>query len=144
MLVEVRTCVSTIRCTKGLIKSVDGVSLGLEQGLVTALIGESGSGEEHAVECDAALAAAEREDRCQEAASCSRARICWRCPPKAVRQFRWRQASLVFQAAQNALNPTVPIRQQLLDTVRGSRRGTRPRSAGASAGDGAAGSEPRA
>jgi peptide/nickel transport system ATP-binding protein len=34
-----------------------------------------------------------------------------------VRDFRWKKASMVFQAAQNALNPTLKIKTQILDTV---------------------------
>ncbi len=36
---------------------------------------------------------------------------------KALRQFRWKEIAIVFQAAQNALNPVMRIADQMIDTV---------------------------
>ena len=35
-----------------------------------------------------------------------------------LRRFRWRQVSIVFQSAMNALNPVMRVRDQLLDVMR--------------------------
>lgn len=36
---------------------------------------------------------------------------------EALRRYRWRDCAIVFQAAQNALNPVIPIEQQFRDTL---------------------------
>ncbi|MHB2015864.1 MAG: ABC transporter ATP-binding protein [Candidatus Xenobia bacterium] len=116
MLVDVQDLRIDYQVREGLIKSVDGVTLSLEKGLVTALIGESGSGK--STLSNAILRLLPPNGRIDP-----NSRVMFdgqnvlEMSAEGVRQFRWRQASLVFQAAQNALNPTVPIRQQLLDAV---------------------------
>ncbi|MCK4299438.1 MAG: ABC transporter ATP-binding protein, partial [Planctomycetes bacterium] len=36
---------------------------------------------------------------------------------KALRQFRWKEIAIIFQAAQNTLNPVMRIADQMIDTV---------------------------
>ena len=89
------------------------VTLEFPQGKVTALIGESGSGKTTLTGAILGLLA-------------SNARVLggsieWKGKnlleqsPEALRQFRWRNASVVFQAAQGAWNPTLTIGRQMLD-----------------------------
>ncbi|MFN8606389.1 MAG: ABC transporter ATP-binding protein [Vulcanimicrobiota bacterium] len=93
---------------------LQNVSIDFPQGQVTALIGESGSGKTTLTGAVLGLLA-------------SNARVCggrllWKeenlleQSPERLRQFRWRQASVVFQAAQGAWNPTLTIGAQMLDT----------------------------
>src|SRR5205823_1656086 len=42
-----------------------------------------------------------------------------------MRRFRWQECAMVFQAAQNALNPVARVWDQMLDTVRAHRSGPR-------------------
>lgn len=89
------------------------VHLDFPQGKVTALIGESGSGKTTLTGAVLGLLA--------NNARVLGGRIVWRGQnlleqsPEALRQFRWRHASVVFQAAQGAWNPTLTIGQQMLD-----------------------------
>jgi peptide/nickel transport system ATP-binding protein len=42
-----------------------------------------------------------------------------------MRRFRWQECAMVFQAAQNALNPVARVWDQMLDTVRAHRSARR-------------------
>ncbi len=89
------------------------VSLDFPKGKVTALIGESGSGKTTLTGAVLGLLASN--------ARVLGGRIMWdgknllEQSDEALRQFRWRRASVVFQAAQGAWNPTLPIGRQMLD-----------------------------
>lgn len=92
------------------------VSLTFQPGKVTALIGESGSGKTTLTGAVLGLLASN--------AVTLGGQIRWKgenlleASPEKLRRFRWRQASVVFQAAQGAWNPTLPIGRQMLDCCR--------------------------
>jgi len=44
-----------------------------------------------------------------------------RLPPAALRAFRWNELAIVFQSAMNALNPIMPIGEQIVDVMRAHR-----------------------
>jgi len=48
-----------------------------------------------------------------------------RLSPEEMRRFRWQECAMVFQAAQNALNPVARVWDQMLDTVRAHRAESR-------------------
>lgn len=90
------------------------VSLDFPQGQVTALIGESGSGKTTLTGAVLGLLASNARVRGGQ--------LLWKGEDllqqtsERLRQFRWRQASVVFQAAQGAWNPSLTIGAQMLDT----------------------------
>lgn len=102
------------------LRAVNDVSLELKRGKITALVGESGSGKttlaSSLIDCisePGRIAAGEisffgrdggeiRVDRLNE---------------KQLRRFRWEKTSMVFQAAQSALNPVMTVRQQFFETL---------------------------
>lgn len=89
------------------------VSIDFPKGKVTALIGESGSGKTTLTGAILGLQASNARVR--------QGRILWsgdnllQHSEESMRQFRWRRASVVFQAAQGAWNPTLTIGRQMLD-----------------------------
>ncbi|MCL5035909.1 MAG: ABC transporter ATP-binding protein [Chloroflexi bacterium] len=101
---------------EGAVKVVDGITFGVERGRVTALIGESGSGK-------STLAKAILRTNSPNAKVSKESRIIFNgenlldLSAEQIRRFRWQKAAMVFQAAQNALNPTMRIKDQLLDTM---------------------------
>jgi len=100
---------------EGAVRCVDGVQLQVPEGKVTALIGESGSGKTTLSNAVLRLLAPNARVR--------RGRILvdgvdvLGLSPEEVRRFRWHRASLVFQAAQSAFNPTLTLGEQLRDAV---------------------------
>lgn len=90
------------------------VTVDFPRGQVTALIGESGSGKTTLTGAILGLLASNARVRGGQ--------LLWKeenlleQSPERLRQFRWREASVVFQAAQGAWNPALTIGQQMLDT----------------------------
>ena len=110
---------------EGLVKSVDGVSFDVERGKITALIGESGSGKSTLTGTILRILAPNGKIG-EESQIIFDGKDILKMNKEEVRNFRWSKGSMVFQAAQNALNPTLRIKAQLLDSV--SDHGENPNS----------------
>jgi len=106
----------------GRLTAVDGVSFDLAQGEFVALVGESGSGKS-----TTALALIRL---IPPPGFIAGGRLLWwedgggepldllRLSPSRMRERRWRDIAMVFQGAQNALNPVMRIAEQMIETVR--------------------------
>ena len=99
----------------GTVKAVDGVDLEIRAGDWFALAGESGSGKStigyailRLLPPNARVTSGEIEFRGQN--------VLW-LSDEQLRQFRWERASMVFQAAMNALNPVATVGAQIMDTI---------------------------
>ena len=102
------------------LRAVDNVSLHVKRGKITALVGESGSGKttlsSSLIRCisEPGLIASgevifngkEQEDIHVE-----------KLTNQELRKFRWEKVSMVFQAAQSALNPVLTVRNQFYETL---------------------------
>ncbi|MCS6846919.1 MAG: ABC transporter ATP-binding protein [Anaerolineae bacterium] len=105
---------------RGVVKAVRGVSFELRRGETLALIGESGSGK-----TTLGLALVRLLPK---AARIKQGRIMYyrngtsqdvlALNAEQLRRFRWQECAMVFQGAQNALNPVLRIEAQFLDTAR--------------------------
>ena len=108
----------------GPLVAVDGATLELRAGESIALIGESGSGKttmglgllrllpKSAHIASGQILYRQRDGRVVDVLQQS---------TEAMRRFRWQECAMVFQAAQNALNPVARVWDQMLDTVRAHR-----------------------
>jgi peptide/nickel transport system ATP-binding protein len=115
----------------GAVHAVDNVSFTLARGQVLGLAGESGSGKSTLAYAIARLLRPPAEvvqgqviycPRPSHAASVPGARPdpvnVLELTPNELRAFRWRQLSIVFQSAMNALNPVMDIGKQIGDVLR--------------------------
>jgi len=114
-LLEIRNLTLHYGVTKGAVQAVDKVSLSLDRGESLGIVGESGCGKS-----SVAMA------------------IMKLMPPNAVivggeilfkgenillkndeeiRRIRWKEISMVFQAAMNALNPVISVADQIIEAI---------------------------
>jgi peptide/nickel transport system ATP-binding protein len=131
-LVELRELVVEYVGAERRVRAVDGVSLSVAPGEIVGLAGESGCGKStvaHALlqilRFPAELTAGSIVFQGRDLASLSE---------RELRRFRWRNVSLVFQSAMNALNPVLRVGDQFVDMMR-AHEPVRKRDALARAGD---------
>ncbi|MBO0995766.1 ABC transporter ATP-binding protein [Bacillus sp. SD088] len=105
---------------EGTVQAVRDVSLRIPKGKVTALVGESGSGKStlastllRMVSAPGTISADSIQVDGQDVTKMSE---------KQLLNYRWSEVSMVFQAAQNSLNPVVTIGEQFVETYRAHRK----------------------
>jgi peptide/nickel transport system ATP-binding protein len=122
-VLSVRGLCIEYRTAAGPVHAVSGASFDLHAAESIALIGESGSGKTtlglgllRLLPSSAAMRGEvqyrRRDDKVVDVLS---------LPAEDMRRFRWQECAMVFQAAQNTLNPVARVWDQMLDTVRAHR-----------------------
>jgi len=101
---------------RGPVRAVDGVSFQIRPGEVVGLAGESGSGKSTIAQAilrilqpPAVITGGRVEFGGRDILAMS---------DDDLEQFRWRDVSMVFQSAMNALNPVMTIGEQIVDAIR--------------------------
>jgi peptide/nickel transport system ATP-binding protein len=113
-LLDVRQLTVQYPTRHGAVRAVDGVSFTLEHGQVLGLVGESGCGKTTTA---LALMGLLPEDARVSGAVRFDARDLVRLPPEDLRRVRWREISMVFQGAMNALNPVYTVEEQIVEAI---------------------------
>jgi peptide/nickel transport system ATP-binding protein len=116
-LLEVRDLRTHFKLDRGWVKAVDGVSFDLADGEALGLAGESGCGK--TTTALSMIRLLPENGRIRMGSSIKLFGI--DLVPKTERQlqrYRWREISIVFQGAMNALNPVIRVRDQIAEPVR--------------------------
>jgi len=129
-LLEVKHLSVDYESARGSVHAVDDVSFTIERGQILGLAGESGSGKSTLAYAIARLLQPPAvvtqgqvlyHPRIREADGVSKdaaAVDVLALNPAQLRAFRWRELSIVFQSAMNALNPVLDIGIQITDVLR--------------------------
>jgi peptide/nickel transport system ATP-binding protein len=115
-LLEVRDLQTHFRLRNGWVRAVDGVSFGLADGEALGLAGESACGKTTTALSLMKLLPGNGRIRGGNVELFGIDLV-----PKsevAMQRYRWREISIVFQGAMNALNPVIRVRDQIAEPIR--------------------------
>ena len=108
------------------VRAVDGVDLEIRAGEILGLAGESGCGK--TTVANAAMQILRPPARLVSGTVAFRGESLVGKSDEELRRFRWRNVSMVFQSAMNALNPVMRVGDQFVDAMRAHERIDRRRS----------------
>ncbi len=114
-LLEVENLSTCFHTTKGQLMAVNGVSFDLEYGEALGMVGESGCGKTTCALSIARLLPKEGE--------VTGGRILLEgvdlalMPEEEIRKRRWKDVSVIFQGAMNALNPVMKVGDQIAEAI---------------------------
>ena len=115
-VLEVENLHTQFPVKRGTVKAVNGVDLRIEPGEVVGLVGESGSGK--SVLADSVVGIVEEPGEIVEGDVRFNGESLLSMSDAERQQIRGGQVSMVFQDPMNSLNPTLPVGEQIAETVR--------------------------
>ena len=105
---------------RGPVRAVDRVSFDLERGEILGVAGESGCGKSTVAQ--ALLRILPPPAVISGGQALFEGRDLLALDEDELRELRWQRISMVFQSAMDALNPVIPVGEQIRDTLRAHRR----------------------
>jgi peptide/nickel transport system ATP-binding protein len=132
--VEIRTSAPALLELRGLTvdygraRAVDGVDLTVHEGEILGLAGESGCGK--TTIANAVMQILRPPGRISGGSIVFRGEDLVGKSDEDMRRFRWRNVSMVFQSAMNALNPVMRVGDQFVDAMRAHERIDKKRALG--------------
>jgi peptide/nickel transport system ATP-binding protein len=124
--VESRTSAAALLELRGLTvdygraRAVDGIDLDIHEGEILGLAGESGCGK--TTVANAVMQILRPPGRISGGSVVFRGEDLVGKSDEEMRRFRWRNVSMVFQSAMNALNPVMRVGDQFVDAMRAHER----------------------
>jgi peptide/nickel transport system ATP-binding protein len=113
-IIEIRNLSIEFPLRAGTVHAVNNVDFALRRGSIAALVGESGSGK--TTMASVILNVLSSPGVISSGEVLYEGEDILKFRPEKLRQYKWTEVAMVFQAAQNALNPLMTIREQMLET----------------------------
>lgn len=114
-IVEVRDLSIEFPLRYGTLHVVNNVNFDIPRGKITALVGESGSGK--STMAMAILNVVSNPGLIKNGSVYFNGEDVLKYDKNQLMKYKWNKVSMVFQAAQNALNPVMLIKDQIIETV---------------------------
>jgi peptide/nickel transport system ATP-binding protein len=111
---------SGLAVSYGDVRAVDGIDLTISPGEIVGLAGESGCGK--STVANAVMQILRPPARIDAGHILFRGEDLTGKSQEELRRFRWRNVSMVFQSAMNALNPVTRVSDQFIDMMRAHER----------------------
>ena len=116
ILISVRNLTVTFRVPRGILVAVDRANLDIRKGEILALVGESGCGK--TVLAHSLLNIVDPNGEIKSGKILFKNEIdVLSLPEEELRKFRWKKVAIIFQAAQNSLNPVMRVYEHAVDTT---------------------------
>lgn len=116
IILEYRDICVDFPLKRGVLRACDHVTLPVKRGEILGVVGESGSGKS-TLACTA-LNLVSAPGSITNGSVIFEGEDILKYAPAQTRQFNWHNVAMIFQAAQNSLNPILRIRDVFIETVR--------------------------
>lgn len=100
---------------KGVLRASNQVSLSVREGEIIGIVGESGSGKTTLV--SAALKVVSRPGKITNGEIIYGEKDILKLSKNDLNAYRWQEVAMIFQAAQNSMNPIITIKEHFIETV---------------------------
>jgi peptide/nickel transport system ATP-binding protein len=114
-LLEVKDLRTAFRTEDGIVGAVDGVSFSIEKGETLGIVGESGSGK--SVTCLTIMGLNEKRNTISSGEALWKGKNLLTMKPRALRDIRGNEISMIFQDPMTSLNPVHTIGRQLVEAI---------------------------
>lgn len=119
-ILEIRDLCVDFILPNGILRAVDHLNFNLPARRITGLVGESGSGKTTLT--SALLRTVSNPGKISCGQVIYKGVDILRLSEKEIADFKWRDIAMVFQAAQNCLNPSMTIEEQFIETYMAHRK----------------------
>ncbi|MDF2542435.1 MAG: dipeptide/oligopeptide/nickel transporter ATP-binding protein [Herbinix sp.] len=113
-LLEIKDLCVDFFLPNGVLRAVNHVNFKLPPNKITGLVGESGSGKTTLT--SAILRTVSNPGKITQGSIYFQRKDILKLSDKELRDYKWRDVAMVFQAAQNCLNPSMTIKEQFIET----------------------------
>lgn len=114
-IIEFKDVTVDFMLPKGVLRASNQVNLNIREGEIIGLVGESGSGK--TTLASTALKIVSRPGEITNGEILYKGKNILEMPLDELNQYRWQDVAMIFQAAQNSMNPIITIKEHFIETV---------------------------